>query len=239
MTKRRFVHKRARYVLPPHIPAGARFEEVLRNEACVQGEFFYDGGRAQIAWSRAGNVLSERYFDRVGRAHGMEVSRFESGAVEWQVPWVRGQMHGLARQFGPGGEELSRSRFVRGAGVDVWIDNGAVSEVRELRNSVLHGVERWGHPLHPYEEGHYLRGKRSGVFRRWAGAKLEKGYPKYFLDDDEVDRARYVSACRRNSELPPDLRKDDARERRPLKGLKAVWLRKEIRRSQGGGDLSG
>ena len=227
--KRRFRHKRAFYFLPPPVPAHARFVERRRNDVCVQGEFIYDERRAQVAWSRAGNVLSERYFDSSGRAHGMEVSRFENGSVQWQVPWVRGQLHGLARQFSPYGEELSRSRFVRGVGLDVWIDQGTVSEIRELRESMPHGIERWGHPLYPYEEGHYLRGKRSGVFRRWVQGRLERGYPKYFLDDVEVNRAQYMRACARNSELPNDLRKDDLRERRLHWGFKLVWLRAEVR----------
>ena len=219
-------------MLPAGIPANARFKEARRNEVCVQGEFFYDGRRAQVAWSRAGDILSERYFDRHGRAHGIEVSRFDDGSVEWQVAWVRGQMHGLARQFDVRGRELSRSRFIRGAGIDIWIDNCVVTEIRELRNSVLHGVERWGLPDYPSEEGHYLHGKRSGIFRRWKDARLETGCPQYFLDDVEVDRAQYRRARRRNSALPPDLRKDDRRERRPPKGLKAVWLRREVGRSR-------
>lgn len=226
---RTFSHKGRQYVIPPPIPPRAHFTELRRNRICVQGEFSYDGRRAQVAWSRKGNVLSERYFDDSGRTHGMELSRFENGDIEWQVPWLRGQMHGLARQFDTSGKVLSRSRFVSGTGLDLWVDGGAVSELRQMRESTPHGIERWGHPLFPYDEGHYLQGKRAGVFRRWTGSQLEDGYPKYFVEDFEIDRAHYARACKRNSELPLDRRSDDARERRTLKELNSIWLRREIR----------
>ena len=90
---------------PPGVPRTARFEEAGRNEVCVWGQFFHDEGKAQIAWSSAGNVLSERYFDANGLAQGLEGSRHEDGTVEWQVPWVHGQMHGIARQFDEAGRE--------------------------------------------------------------------------------------------------------------------------------------
>lgn len=230
MRRRRFLYQGRSYALPLGIPIDALFVEARRNEGCIQGQFFYGGRKAQVAWSRAGRLLSERYFNRDGRAHGMEVSRFENGSIEWQVRWVSGQMHGLARQFSVKGRPLSRSRFQKGKGLDVWITNGELSELRELHGSVPHGVERWGDPSYPEEEGHYLNGKRAGIFRRWRGVHLEKGFPQYFVDGDEVSRAKYLRERLRNPKLPPDRRKDDSRTRPLHPGLKHVWVAPAIRK---------
>jgi hypothetical protein len=216
-------------VWPEGVPRNATFVESGRNQGCIWGQFTYVGGKAQIAWSIAGDVLSERYFDADGVAHGVEVSRHEDGTVEWQVPWAHGQMHGIARQFDESGRELLRTRFVRGSGIDLWVNGSEIAELREYKKSLLHGVERWGHPRLPYEEGYFLRGKRAGVFRRWSGSVLERGYPKYFIDDEEVSRAKYLRARKVWPELPACLREDDKRERAMHSGLEHVWLRKEIR----------
>lgn len=218
-----------RLVWPGSVVRSARFEEFGRNEASIWGQFTYEGGKAQIAWSTAGNVLSERYFDAHGRAHGMEVSRHEDGSVEWQVPWVHGQMHGIARQFDESGRELFRTRFVRGSGIDLWVQANEIVELREYKDSMPHGMERWGHPLLPYEEGYFLRGQRAGVFRRWIGSALEAGYPRYFVDDEEVSRPEYLRARRLRPELPAYRRENDRRGRSMHSGLLHTWLRKGVR----------
>ncbi|EPX63696.1 hypothetical protein D187_006105 [Cystobacter fuscus DSM 2262] len=218
-----------RLVWPPGVPRSARFEEFGRNDNGLWGQFIHARGRASISWSSEGTIFSERYFDAQGRAHGLEVSRHDDGTVQWRVPWVRGQMHGLARQFDEAGRELVRTRFIRGSGIDLWVSGGFISELREHENSQLHGVERWGHPLFPYEENHYLRGRRAGISRRWKGSTLEPGYPHYFVDDEEVSRAEYLRARKTRPELPAYRRQDDRRERPMHDGLPHAWIRKDIR----------
>jgi hypothetical protein len=207
---------------PERVPASATFEEEGRNDYSIWGRFMYRMGSAAIGWSlrqspfdSPGAVSSERYFDRNGLRCGLEVERGKGGGVRWQVPWVRGRMHGIARQFDESGRQILRTRFVRGSGVDLYSNGYGINELRMYRNNHRHGIERWGHPRLPYEESHFLQGRASGVFRRWKGAKLEKGYPKYFVDDKEVTSAVYRKACRTRPELPRDSRKDDRCERPP------------------------
>jgi len=140
-------------------------------------------------------------------------------------------MHGIARQFDDEGRELYRTRFVRGSGVDIWVQGGAIVELREFENSLLHGVERWGHPLLPYEEHHFVRGKQAGVARRWVGEDLEKGWPRYYLDDDEVSLSEYRLARKARPELPEVRRCDDSRERPLHRKLLCAWIRMEVRAS--------
>ena len=214
---------------PPRIPLTAHFLERGRNSYCIWGELLYCETKAQICWNLDGDILSECYFDRQGLRHGVELSRFKSGAVEWQQTWRHGQMDGFARQFDDQGRSLYRARFVAGTGLDLWVQYGVVVESRELRKSVRHGFERWGHPRLPYEERHFLLGRQTGIARRWIGAELEDGFPKYFLEDEEISRKRYLRVCEKMRGLPPACSKDDKRERPLLPQFRKIWLRKDVR----------
>jgi hypothetical protein len=98
-----------------------------------------------------------------------------------------------------------------------------------MRNSQPHGVTLWGHPRLPWDEEFFLRGLRSGVFRRWKGLALEPGYPQYFVDGHQVSRADYARARRRRPELVPDRRAADVRQRPLPRALRRVWLCADIR----------
>jgi hypothetical protein len=163
----------------------------------------------------------------------LEVEWRDDGTIEWEVPWTSGEMNGVARQRDAYGRDLFRSRFVRGRGVDLWVQCGSIVEFREYVSSVPHGVERWGHPMFPTEEGHWIRGKRTGIFRRWSGTTIEGGYPQYFVDDVRVSRGEYLILRRGRKELGPDRRLDDVRKRPFPPSLVGVWLRKSIRLSLG------
>ncbi len=218
-----------RLVWPSSVPFDARYAETKRNEACVTGEFLYDSGKTQVTWSLEGAVLWECPFDRRGLRHGLELSRYGNGAAEWQVRWVRGSMHGTAQQFDEGGHVLYRCRFDRGTGVDLWVQGSEIVELREFKENERHGLERWGHPRLPYEEAFYVRGKRAGVFRRWTGSEMEVGYPKFFVDDDEVSKSDYLHARRRRPELPAYLPAENRRARPLDRAFRTIWLRKDVR----------
>jgi hypothetical protein len=138
-------------------------------------------------------------------------------------------MNGLARQFDEDGRALYRCRFDAGTGVDLWVQGNELVEFREIANNGRHGLERWGHPRLPYEESHFLRGLRAGVFRRWVGSALEPGYPKFFADDEEVSKKDYLRLRRRRPELPAFLPAQDRRQRLLHPAFGTVWLRKEVR----------
>src|SRR5215472_9150219 len=208
-SRRHLIIKGARYTWPQGVPPSAIFTEERRDEHSMWGKFDFPHGSARVAWaiqedfwSTRGQVLTEQYFDALGRPHGLELSRHKDGSTQWQVAWVRGWMHGLARQFDEAGRELYRTRFIHGSGVDLWLNGREVTELREMERNVPHGVERWGHPQLPYEECHFVRGRRTGIFRRWTGLRLDPGYPKFLIDDREVSRATYLRARKRNPETP-------------------------------------
>ena len=217
-----------RLAWPTGVPPSAPFTELGRDDWYLWGHFRYPRGAARITWHLSGSIHEELHFDPEGRRHGLEINRYPDGTVLWQVPWVHGSMHGLARNFDRHGEEVARARFVHGTGLDVWGED-EIGELRELVGGERHGVERWGHPRYPSEESYFLGGKLAGIVRHFTGPALEDGYPKFYLDDEEVSRARYLRARRRRPELVPYRPEDDRRERPLLPALRRIWLRADLR----------
>jgi hypothetical protein len=170
--------------------------------------------RARLIWSRDGRLMHEQPLDPQGLPHGIEIERDDSGAAVWCATWVHGSMHGPVMHFDERGVPVLVTLFVRGRGTDLWMNCGQVSEVRELVDGVPHGVVRWGHPRAPSEEGHFVRGRRHGIFREWeSDGTLRKGFPRFYLDDTRVSRRAYEAAQTADSSLRPYDAREDSNER--------------------------
>jgi hypothetical protein len=170
--------------------------------------------RRRVIRSPDGRVMHEQPLDRQGRAHGIEIERDDAGAVVWSATWVHGTMHGPLIQFDGHGTPLLITQFVRGRGTDLWMTCGRISEVRELLDGVRHGVERWGDPERPTEEGYFAHGRRHGVFREWTSSgRLRRGFPRFYLDDARVTRRTYELALERDSSLRPYSAREDSNAR--------------------------
>lgn len=202
--------------LPRSAPPGVVITIAGNNEASIWGAVNV-GERlvVQIAWSPEGRILHEKYFDRVGRAHGVERQRDDDGHVIWCAQWVHGLMHGSVMMLDRAGRPVVVTPFVRGRGMDIWLnDCGDIVEVREMADGVPHGFVRWGEPTLPWEEEHFSRGKRHGVFRRWTEREaLDAGFPEFYVNDECVSQAQYVSAQQTDDSLPAYSEQDDARDR--------------------------
>jgi hypothetical protein len=187
---------------------------------------------ARLMWTRDGRLLYEKGLDAEGRGHGIELERHESGGVAWCAQWAHGKQHGLAMQLDARGRPLLVTTFVRGRGTDIWIDCGAVSEVREMADGTLHGSVVWGNPRRPSSEEQFWRGKRHGVFREWDDGKLRRGVPQFYVRDARVSRRAYVTAQARDASLPVYDERDDANAR-PLPAVvrDALARAKELRRA--------
>lgn len=192
--------------LPADAPRGATAVGRPGSPGTVEA----NGAKVALAtWDEQGRLLWTVPLDRDGKRHGVE-REIEEGRTVWLVPWDHGTQHGLAQHLATDGALLATSVFVRGKGVDVYCEaDGSLSEYREIENDVRHGIERWGDPTCPYIEEHLHRGRDHGIRRRWHEGRLEAGYPRYFVDGEEVPRERYVQAALDRPELPPDLRHED------------------------------
>ncbi|KAB8140352.1 hypothetical protein F8S13_24285 [Chloroflexia bacterium SDU3-3] len=109
-----------------------------------------------------------------------------------------------------------------GTGVDLWFGGpGTLAEERHCLDGDRHGYERWWNSDNRtiWLEGHFWHGEEHGIFREWsARGRLRRGYPRYFVAGQQVDRRRYERARRVDPSLPPPL----ANENAPLRPLPAM-----------------
>jgi hypothetical protein len=205
------------------------------NEASMWGEALEGGRRrVQLTWSPEGRLLHEKPFDAAGAAHGVEIQRGESGEVVWCARWVHGVMHGPVVQFDERGRPVVVTRFERGRGTDIWMSCGKVTEVREMVDGVPHGLVRWGAPRRPWEEGHFSRGERHGIFREWQmdDGSLRAGSPSFYVRGAPVSREQYEVARSEDDSLPCYRARDDANERATPPSVREALRRARHLRSE-------
>ena len=78
---------------------------------CLLGQVSRKGLVIALAtWDSSGKLVRWTPVDGEGRRHGIE-RELAGGKVQWQVPWVRGAMHGLSKQFDTRGKLLIIPRF--------------------------------------------------------------------------------------------------------------------------------
>jgi hypothetical protein len=168
-----------------------------------------------------GHVVGRRAYDRDGslrietplkdgKKHGREYIWDETGALESVEPFVNGQMHGLATQYNRHGKIIGTYRFVHGTGYDIWRherEDGSigVSEIFSVRDGALDGYEWWlGDDQHSVgHERHWKQGKYHGIERMWnAKNSLRRGYPKYWINGQNVGKRVYLKAVEKDETLP-------------------------------------
>lgn len=164
--------------------------------------------------------------------HGYRVEYIDYLA-RYAEPFVDGLQHGWARQYGPTGKLILECRFKRGTGTDYWCDDdGRLSEEHPLVGGEPSGIERWWDPDQKriYIETHWRAGQWHGPQRRWSGARLEKGFPSFFIWGERVSRRTYLSAAKRDLTLPPYSAMEDRPERTLPAEFLALKLRLRLRR---------
>jgi hypothetical protein len=219
---------------PNWISARAKLVIKGKNNDSMWGEARIEKRRlAQLNWTAGGHLLHELPLDAAGKGHGFEVERDDSGRIVWCAHWVHGSMHGPVMQFDERGRPLFVTHFVHGRGTDIWMNCGEVAEVRELLDGKLHGLVRWGNPRRPYDEGHFCRGERHGIFREWLpSGHLRKGFPRFYLKDSQVSRRVYEAAQAEAVSLPRYNARDDFNTRTTPKAVRlALECAKYLRRN--------
>ena len=222
------------------IPAGATEQELSAYRR--NGHSIY----LRTAEYRVGQeVVGKRQFEADGRlvfeiplrdglAQGRVYEFHHSGTISCLEPCVRGLQHGTCYQWDEDGRLLGRYVLRNGSGLDVWryrATNGRVvaSEIRTLRRGLRHGFEWWLYGRQLSSETHFIDGKMHGIDRSWSvQGKLERGYPRYWVNDSRVTKRQYLVAKRKDPSLPP-FREHDNRAKRLL----PPTLRVEIARYSG------
>ena len=127
------------------------------------------------------------------------------------------------------------SRFQRGSGIDLWFDCGQLSEEREFARGLLHGVERWwATKTTVWHETHWRNGLKHGVEREWnEKGQLRRGFPRFFVRDEQVTRHRYEAARSSDPTLMPRRITDDAPKRSRVGRSGSVIMQQSKSRQSG------
>ncbi|NMO17387.1 hypothetical protein HPC49_06550 [Pyxidicoccus fallax] len=201
----------------PSIPARAEERITQWDEDGLKraSEFWLDGacvGRAY--WNPDGtpNVATGL---RDGAPVGYQIEYHDHGFL-YAEPFVDGLHQGWAKQYGRRGRLLLMSPFKRGTGTDYWCDEkGRLAEEHPLVAGKPSGWERWWWEDQQtvYSETHWHAGEWHGITRHWTGGKLDRGYPKFFIHQEQVSKRAYLAAARTDPTLPPYRPEDDSPER--------------------------
>lgn len=180
-----------------------------------------------------GQIVGQRAYDGLGRLvietplkngkkHGREYTWNEDGALESVEPYSNGKLHGVARQFGRNGKVIGTYQCVHGTGYDIWRqerEDGSilVSEIHSLEDGLPHGYEWWlrEDQRSVWHERHWQRGTIHGIERVWnSKGKLQRGYPKFWVQGKAVRRNTYLKNARRDKTLPEFRERDNRPQRK-------------------------
>jgi hypothetical protein len=145
-----------------------------------------------------------------GLKHGPEYSWDDDGKLLLIEPYVRGNIHGTAKQYGRNGRVIGTYTIIHGTGFDIWRqedeDNAVfVSEISSLQDGFPNGFEwRFASSKQDlWHECHWNMGMRHGIQRMWnSKGKLRRGYPKFYISDQAVSKLKYVRMTSTDESLP-------------------------------------
>jgi antitoxin component YwqK of YwqJK toxin-antitoxin module len=206
------------------IPPSAEERVIERYESGEIREAHYFAGDEQVGarlFFEDGSIELESPRRRSLR-NGTEYQWDDTGQLRSALPYVDGLEHGLARQWGPRGDELGSYEMRHGTGWDLWRGQRAdgsvyLAEARALVGGKRHGPE-WlidedQRSLH--RETRFAAGMEHGILREWnTESELRTGYPRFLLLDREVDREEYEYGRTVDLELPAYDPRDDSPLRR-------------------------
>jgi antitoxin component YwqK of YwqJK toxin-antitoxin module len=152
-----------------------------------------------------------------GLKHGREITWDDNGKLLSIEPYAKGKIHGTAKQYGQNGRVIGIYKIKHGTGFDIWRqedeDNGVfVSEIHALKDGFPNGYEWWF--ASPEQdlilERHWQMGKLHGIERVWnSKSRLRRGYPKFFIADQNVSKQKYIKMTLMDKTLPVFREKDN------------------------------
>lgn len=212
------------------------------NEKIIQRHA--NGAKSVCHYFKNRKKVGVRFFDEDGSMeleHGIKDGKWHGNHYEWISGKLvffqtvkNGLYHGIAKQWSDEtGKLIGSFKMNNGNGIDLWWQDwpGALhlSEICFHKNGVPHGVE-WNldHNESVYSENHWYEGKWHGIYRSWKNSRtLDKGFPKFFIMDKQVSKAKYVKACEKDLTLPKYETADDPAFRKFPSSLKKHLRRKK------------
>jgi hypothetical protein len=192
-----------------------RHEGTLRSDRVT--ECLLNGVRVgQRVYNQQGVMVLESPMKGVLK-HGWEFTWDEDGKLLLVEPYVNGEIHGTAKQYGQQGHVIGTYTLIHGTGFDVWRQENKdqtvfVSEIHSLKDGVPHGYE-WHLASSQgdlwYERAWYM-GKLHGIERSWnSRGGLRRGCPRFYILDQTVSRQKYLKLARSNQALPAYREEED------------------------------
>jgi hypothetical protein len=180
-----------------------------------------------------GNLVGQRVYNQEGimvletpmkdgLKHGRELTWSDDGKLLLIEPYVKGKIHGTARQYGRNGKVIGMYTIVHGTGFDIWRQEDEdqtvfVSEIHNLRDGFPNGYEwSFASPAQDlWHERHWNMGKLHGIERVWnSKGRLCREYPKFFIADQAVSKQSYIKMTFVDKTLPRFREKDNTPYRR-------------------------
>jgi antitoxin component YwqK of YwqJK toxin-antitoxin module len=189
------------------------------------------GAKLRAEYILRGKIVGVRWFHEPGEPSfetPLKDDVYHGTVYRWDIPgillssepYVSGLAHGIARQWSDDGKLIGIYKMKRGTGIDLWWGgcNGAfsLSEVHYLKDGRPHGYEWWlDDDKKVNSERHWRGGLAHGIERDWnAQGRLRRGYPRYYLHGERVNKRRYERACDSDSSLPKFRQKDNEPKRK-------------------------
>ena len=207
------------------IPEDAREEDVTHKHGAGPGRSvknYYRGGSfvGKRIFYRDGKLETECSYKK-GKRHGWEYHWNENGGLSSSTPFEDGREHGTACQWGESRDLIGSYTMVQGTGIDLWWDESEgkayLSEARIVVDNLMAGYEYWfGAETENalWIEKWWSQGNLHGIEREWnSRGKLRRGFPKYWIQNKQVDKRAYLRAAKKDETLKPFLIKENQPDR--------------------------
>jgi hypothetical protein len=197
------------------IPEHAREEDITGKHGAGRGKVVknYYLGRSYVGrrvYNKDG-LLEHECSYKNGKRHGWEYQWNEEGGLSWALPYDNGREHGTARVWGGSGALLGSYTKDHGTGIDFWwieLEGKAqLTEARVVVDNQMDGYEYWFAWYNPgvlRKEKWWSKGDLHGIEREWNDrGRLRRGFPKYWIHGEKVDKRAYDRAVKADTTLRP------------------------------------
>ncbi len=183
-----------------------------------EAEYFLNGERVGFReFFPTGELMREKTFKH-GVRHGMDYQWDDPGVLLSAEPYEDGLPHSTACQWAHDGRLIGTYTLERGTGIDLWRQDWSdrtvtLAEVHYMKDGRPHGYEWWidYDQKGVHSEQHWQEGRLHGIERQWNHeGKLTRGYPKYWVRNEQVDKRKYLRAAAKDPTLPPFRSQDNS-----------------------------
>lgn len=197
--------------------------EYILNGEVVGVRQFYETGELESEWALKNGLM-----------HGIAYRCDVPGKVLSAEPYSHGLPHGTAKQFSSDGELIGTYAMKQGTGIDLWWDESGdndfrqLSEARYLKDGKWHGFEWWlnADQESVWSERHFQDNRQHGIERSWnSRGRLDRGYPRYWVNGERVTKRKYLRECCHDSSLPRFREEDNRPVRKFPREVKVVKAR--------------